>query len=202
MGTHSLAYLLAVRVFCVSLLRLHSLPPTLFPSSSAAALLLDPPLRDGSQSPFHGSVYTLKTYEDNHLVRVTLEGAGEGRVLVVDGGGSLRVALLGDQLAALAARNGWKAIVVLGAIRDAAAIDAQARDQDQAAAQPGGFTGGAGAGGVAICIKALGTSPVKSVKRGWGSRDIPLNIGGVAVQTGDYLYADRDGVLVAKKKLH
>lgn len=145
----------------------------------------------GNPSPFHGPVYTLKTFEDNHLVRATLEGPGEGRVLVVDGGGSFRCALVGDQLAALATRNGWRGIVVWGAIRDAAVIDAQAQAQ---AKQPTATAG--------VAIRALGTSPVKSVKRGWGSRDIPLSLGGVPVQTGDYLYADRDGILVTKKKLH
>lgn len=114
-------------------------------------------------------------------MRATLEKPGEGRVLVVDGGGSMRCALVGDQLAALAVRNNWAGIVIHGAIRDSAVID---RD-------------------CAISIKALGTSPVKSVKRGWGNADVPVSfLGGITMKTGDYIYADSDGVLVAKKALH
>lgn len=95
----------------------------------------------------------------------------------------MRCALVGDQLAALAVRNGWAGIVVHGAIRDSTVIDKEC----------------------CISIKALGTSPVKSLKRGWGTVDIPISFGqtgGVTIRTGDWIYADADGILVAKKALH
>lgn len=116
-------------------------------------------------------------------MRTTLEKDGQGRVLLVDGGGSLRCALVGDQIAALAAKNGWAGVVVHGAVRDADTIDAEC----------------------SVSIKALGTSPVKSVRRGWGALDVPVTLGqqgGIMIRTGDYVYADADGVLIAKKPLH
>ena len=103
---------------------------------------------------------------------------GEGRVIVVDGGGSRRRALLGDMLAEQAAEHGWAGLVINGVIRDVDEI-----------------------GGTALGVQALGTVPVKTDKRGEGQRDIPLHFGGVMVAPGDYIYADNNGVLVSKKPL-
>jgi regulator of ribonuclease activity A len=130
----------------------------------------------------HGPVLTLKVHEDNGLVRATLETPGEGRVLLVDGGASLRCAIVGDQLGSLCQKNGWGGIIVVGAVRDVAAL----------ASMP-------------ICVQALGTNPHKSVRRGGGARDVGINVGSGAfgvIHTGDYLYADEDGVIVSKNKLH
>ncbi len=142
--------------------------------------VLELPLRDfGGSKAFHGPVTTLKVFEDNSLVRAAFEEPGAGRVLVVDGGGSLRCALVGDLLAELAAKNGWAGAVVYGAIRDSAPIV-----------------------GIAIGLKALATHPRKSVKRGEGQRDIPVSFGGLTIRPGDYLYADADGVVVGAAAVH
>jgi len=158
-------------------------------SSAATADLYDkygedlqiaaPIFRDfGGDIAFEGPVVTLKVFEDNSLVRSALEEPGDGRVLVVDGGGSLRCALVGDMLAELGRKNGWAGIVVYGCVRDA---DVMA--------------------GMAIGIKALATNPRKSVKKGEGARDLTLRFADLVVQPGQYLYADRDGIVVARHKL-
>lgn len=145
------------------------------------ATVLAPVFRDyGGVSGFHGRVVTLKVYEDNALVRSTLETPGERRVLVVDGGGSLRCALVGGMLAELARRNDWVGILVYGCIRDVAEL----------AAQP-------------IGIKALAAHPRKSEKglhSGHANRVIEL--AGARIAPGDWLYADADGVLVSPERLH
>jgi regulator of ribonuclease activity A len=142
--------------------------------------VLAPIFRDfGGLLTFAGPVTTLKVFEDNSLVRAALEEPGQGRVLVVDGGGSLRCALVGDNLAALGHKNGWAGIVVYGCIRDAAPI-----------------------GTIAIGVKAIATNPRKSVKKGEGERDVTLRFAEVVIAPGDYLYADIDGVVVADKQLH
>lgn len=132
----------------------------------------------GGRKLFHGPVTTVKVFEDNSLVRQALEERGEGRVLVVDGGGSMRCALLGDQLAALGHKNGWAGAVVYGCIRDAADI-----------AQ------------IDFGLKALMTHPLKSVKKGIGDRDVPVTFAGITIRPGDYLYADHDGIVVADEPL-
>lgn len=138
-----------------------------------------PIFRDfGGDVAFEGPVVTLKVFEDNSLVRSTLEEAGDGRVLVVDGGGSLRCALVGDMLAELGRKNGWAGIVVYGCVRDA---DVMAQ--------------------MSIGIKAIATNPRKSVKKGEGARDVTLRFAELAVQPGQYLYADRDGIVIAQHKL-
>lgn len=138
-----------------------------------------PMFRDfGGDIAFEGPVVTLKVFEDNSLVRSALEEPGDGRVLVVDGGGSLRCALVGDMLAELGRKNGWAGIVVYGCVRDA---DVMA--------------------GMSIGIKALATNPRKSVKKGEGARDLILRFADLVVQPGQYLYADRDGIVVAPHKL-
>jgi regulator of ribonuclease activity A len=138
-----------------------------------------PIFRDyGGKSSFEGSVSTLKVHEDNFLVRVALEEAGDGRVLVVDGGGSLRCALVGDNLAALGVENNWEGIVVYGCIRDAALIS-----------------------NIEIGVKALATNPRKSIKQGAGERDIAVRFAEVVISPGDYLYADLDGIVLAGDRL-
>jgi regulator of ribonuclease activity A len=132
----------------------------------------------GGQPAFSGRIATLKLFEDNSYVRKTLEQPGAGRVLVVDGGGSLRRAIVGDQLAALAVSNGWAGVVVYGCIRDSAAI-----------------------GGMAIGLLALATHPQKTDKKNIGEADLAVTFGGVTFQPGDWLYADADGILVSKNAL-
>ncbi len=131
-------------------------------------------LRDvGGVPAFRGGVATVRCDEDNALVREVLSEPGAGRVLVVDGGGSLRCALVGDNLAAIARDNGWAGIVVHGAVRDVVAL-----------AQ------------VAIGVKALGTNPRRCGRAGGGARDVPVSFGGVTFTPGALLHADEDGVLV------
>ena len=132
----------------------------------------------GGRKDFCGPIATLKVHEDNSLVRAALEQPGQGRVLVVDGGGSLRCALVGDVLAQLGKDNGWAGIVVYGCIRDSAVIAT-----------------------IDIGVKALNTNPRKSVKKGAGDRDITLEFAGVRFESGAYLYADTDGVLLSAAKL-
>jgi len=140
----------------------------------------EPIFRDygGNRSFIHGEVVTLKVFEDNSLVRSTLETAGNKRVLVVDGGGSKRCALVGGNLAQLAYENQWVGIVVNGCIRDSAEIAE-----------------------IPIAVKALATSPKKSVKKGVGDSAVSVTFAGIEFRPGDYLYADRDGILVAKESL-
>ena len=141
--------------------------------------VMAPIFRDyGGNKIFEGEVLTLKAFEDNTLVRATLETAGEGRVLVVDAGGSMRCAMVGDQLAELGVKNDWAGIVVYGCIRDVGPISE-----------------------LAIGVKALGSNPRKSVKKGAGETDLPLRFAEVEIKTGDYLYADLDGIVLADSKL-
>ncbi len=132
----------------------------------------------GGVRRFSGPIATVKVYEDNSLVRAALEEPGEGRVLVVDGGGSLRCALVGDLLVEIAYRNGWAGLLVYGCIRDSEAIAS-----------------------IPLGLKAINTHPRKSVKRGAGERDGTLHFGGVSFVPGHYLYADADGVLVSTEPL-
>ena len=128
----------------------------------------------GGRAAFSGPVQTLACFEDNSFVRSLLEEKGEGRVLLVDGGASMRCALLGDKLGVLAVTNGWAGVVVYGAIRDAAVM----RTLD-------------------LGVMALGTCPIKSEKRNSGRPGDPVQIASVTVSTGMWLYADDDGVAVS-----
>jgi regulator of ribonuclease activity A len=141
--------------------------------------IADPVFRAfGRRAAFAGPVTTLRVFEDNVLVRSALEEPGEGRVLVVDGAGSMRCALLGDMLAALAADNGWAGVVVNGCIRDSADIAE-----------------------IDIGVRALATMPLKSRKLGRGQRDVPVAFAGILFEPGHHLYADEDGVLIAADAL-
>ena len=134
--------------------------------------------RFGKRERFYGPARTLKVFEDNALVRSTLETPGEGKVLVVDGGGSLRSALVGGNLAALAQNNGWSGIIVYGCVRDTLELNA-----------------------CDVGVHALGTIPRRSARKGVGDRDIAVTIAGVIVHPGDAIYADIDGVLVSRQAL-
>lgn len=132
----------------------------------------------GGKSSFCGSIATLKLFEDNGLVRKTLDTPGNGRVLVIDGGGSLRCALLGDQLAALAVNNGWAGIVIWGCIRDSVAI-----------------------GAMDLGVFALATHPQKTVKKNIGEAGVPVSFAGIDFVPGEWLYADADGLIVSAEPL-
>ncbi|MFO1346473.1 MAG: ribonuclease E activity regulator RraA [Rhodocyclaceae bacterium] len=134
--------------------------------------------RYGGRNAFSGRIATLKLFEDNSLVRTAFGEDGKGKVLVIDGGGSLRCALVGDQLAILAQKNGWEGVIVYGCIRDSGDIN-----------------------GIDIGVRALDTHPQKSIKKNVGDRDIAVTFGGVTFKPGEYLYADEDGVLVSEKPL-
>jgi regulator of ribonuclease activity A len=131
----------------------------------------------GGKSTFCGEMVTLKVFEDNSFVRKALEQPGEGKVLVIDGGGSLRCALLGDMLAEMAIKNKWSGIVVYGCVRDSAALK-----------------------NLSLGIKALNTHPMKSVKRNEGQEQITVHFAGVSFVPGHFLVADEDGMVVCESK--
>lgn len=132
----------------------------------------------GGELRFAGPIATIKCFEDNSLVRDLVGEPGNGRVLVIDAGGSLRRAVVGDMLGKKAVDNGWSGIVVYGCIRDSAALSA-----------------------LPLGVKALATHPLKTDKRGEGQRDIVVRFGGVTFHPGDWLYADEDGIVVARREL-
>jgi regulator of ribonuclease activity A len=133
----------------------------------------------GSTVAFKGQAITLKVFEDNSLIKQILENEdGTGKVLVIDGGASIRCALVGGNLATAAVKNGWAGIVVDGAVRDVAEIEA-----------------------LAIGVRALALNPLRAVKRSTGVRDLTIVVAGVTVQPNDWIYADADGMLVSPKAL-
>jgi regulator of ribonuclease activity A len=142
--------------------------------SDGAFRVLPPVFRDyGKKRRFFGQVATVKCFEDNTLVKAAVDSAGKGRVLVVDGGASLRRALLGGNLGKAAAKNGWAGVVVDGCVRDV--------------------------GELVECdvgIRALASMPLPTEKRQEGQTDVPVQIQGVWVRPGDWLYADEDGMVV------
>lgn len=148
--------------------------------TSGAFRVLPPVFRDfGARRRFAGPVVTVQCLDDNSLVKAAVEGPGDGRVLVVDGGASLRRALLGGNLGAAAARNGWAGVVVDGCVRDVAEL--------------------------AVCetgIRALGSMPLPTERRNQGLRDTVVQVQGVTVRPGEWLYADEDGTVIADRPLH
>ena len=132
----------------------------------------------GGRARFYGEVSTIKCFEDNSLVREAVAEPGEGRVLVVDAGGSLRCAMLGDLLAAKAVENGWSGVIMNGLIRDSADI-----------------------AGMDLGVKALGTFPLKSVKKGIGERDVIVHFAGVRFSPGSHVYSDEDGIICSDTPL-
>ena len=151
----------------------------LIDSHAARLALVHLPFRRfGTAASFAAPVQTVKCFEDNTVVRAQLEKPGEGRVLVVDGGGSTRIAIVGDILADLAIKNGWAGLVLNASIRDSAEIDQ-----------------------MGTLVFALSTSPVKSAKEGWGKVGCEISFGGVRFNPGDWVYGDADGVLHSSSKL-
>ena len=132
----------------------------------------------GLRRRFAGRLRTVKSYQDNVLLKQMLSTPSQGRVLVIDGGGSLQCALIGDVIAALGMKSGWAGAIVHGAIRDSVAIDA-----------------------LDFGLKALGTNPRKSTKNGDGLTDVPVAFGGVTFVPGHWLYSDEDGILVSATPL-
>lgn len=147
---------------------------------SGAFRVLPPVFRDfGARRRFAGPVVTVQCLDDNSLVKAAVESPGEGRVLVVDGGGSLRRALLGGNLGAAAARNGWAGVLIDGCVRDLAEL--------------------------AVCetgIRALAPMPLPTERRNQGLRDLVVRVQGVLVRPGEWLYADEDGTVIADRALH
>lgn len=137
-----------------------------------------PFLSFGRREAFFGPVTTVKCHEDNVLLKAELQKPGDGRVMVVDGGGSTRVALMGDVLAQFLIEQNWAGIVLNGAIRDSATI----ADMD-------------------VAVRCLGVTPKKSVKHGAGIVGGVVHFGGVEFHPGSWVYADADGVLVAGQEL-
>ena len=127
----------------------------------------------GRRTEFAGAIATVRCFQDNALLKSVLSGPGHGGVLVIDGGGSLHTALVGDVIAELGRANGWAGLIVNGAVRDAATL----RTLD-------------------IGIKALGTNPRKSTKSGAGDRDVVVSLGGVEFGPGDVAFSDDDGIVV------
>lgn len=132
----------------------------------------------GGSAKFHGEVVTIKCFEDNSKVKQALATNGKGKVLVVDGGGSLRCALLGDMLAAMAAANGWQGVVVNGCVRDVEILKT-----------------------INLGVRALNCYPLKSNKRDEGQLEIPVRIAGVNIKPGQFLYADENGMVVTRVRL-
>ena len=139
----------------------------------------EPVFRDfGGLRVFHGRITTLRCHEDNLLLRRTLSTPGEGRVMVVDGGGSLRRALVGDQLGALMLQHGWAGIIVNGAARDIETL----RDMP-------------------VAVRALAACPTRPGQQGTGERDVPVSFAGVTFNPGEWLYADENGIIVSAEAL-
>jgi len=132
----------------------------------------------GGKALFNGQIHTIKCFEDNSFVRKALEQNGAGKVLVVDGGGSMRCALLGDMLGELAVKNGWNGIIVYGCIRDSVAMKK-----------------------LAVGVKALDTIPLKSNKRNEGQENTAVRFAGVDFVPGQFVYCDEDGIIVSAEQL-
>ena len=132
----------------------------------------------GGRKRFHGEAVTIKCFEDNSVVKKLLDTPGKGRVIVMDGGGSLRRAILGDMLAENAQNNGWAGLLIYGCIRDCDEI-----------AQ------------LDLGVKALNTHPMKTVKRGLGDLDVPVTFAGQTIKSGDWVYADNNGIIISDAKL-
>lgn len=132
----------------------------------------------GGRTSFGGQAVTVKCFEDNSRVKELLATDGDGRVLVVDGGGSIRCALLGDMIAESAVKHGWVGVIVYGCVRD---VDAMRQME--------------------LGVQALASIPQKSTRKGIGEVGVTLQFGGVTIRDGDYVYADNNGILVAAEPL-
>lgn len=153
--------------------------PDLCDEYSAELQVLEPLFSSfGGEQSFDGEIVTIKCFEDNSLVKKTLGSKGHGKILVVDGGGSLRCALLGDVLGVMAVENGWRGLVINGCVRDVEILKT-----------------------IKLGVRALHCYPLKSKKRGEGQLNVPLRFAGVSFEPGQYLYADENGIIVAKEQL-
>jgi len=153
--------------------------PDLCDANEGIVRVVEPLFRNfGGKTRFHGRIVTIKCFEDNSLVKSQAATPGEGRVMVVDGGGSRRRALLGDLIGASAVENGWAGLVIWGSIRDVDAI-----------------------GELSLGVQALDAIPVKTEKRGLGDLNIPVTFGGVTFRPGEWIYADNNGVIVSEREL-
>ena len=142
--------------------------------------VMPPVFKDfGGRTRFYGQVLTVKCYEDNSHVKSAVESEGLGRVVVVDGAGSLSRALLGGNLAAAAARNGWTGVVVYGCVRDLSELSA-----------------------LPLGIRALALNPMPTVRANQGQTGVSIQVLGVPVHSGDWLYADNDGMVVSAIPMH
>lgn len=145
----------------------------IYDENEAVARVLPAHYRDyGGARRFHGEAVTVQCLEDGTRIREQVRSPGEGKVLVVDGGGSLRAAILGDRLAIAALENGWRGLIIHGVVRDTAVL-----------------------AGLNIGVKALGAIPRKGVFGGEGLVNVPVDLGGVICQPGDRVFADEDGVV-------
>ncbi|MDV7105469.1 ribonuclease E activity regulator RraA [Vibrio sp. TH_r3] len=133
----------------------------------------------GGSASFAGQLTTVKCFEDNGIIRSILEENGEGRVLLIDGGGSLRRALIDAEIAALAEDNNWEGIVVYGCVREVDELE-----------------------DMSIGIQALASIPVGAANQNIGEIDVPVNFGGVTFLPEDYLYADNTGILISQEALN
>jgi regulator of ribonuclease activity A len=141
--------------------------------------VLEPLFRNyGGRLKFSGEIVTVKCHEDNSLVKETIRTEGRGRIIVVDGGASMRCALLGDMLAAMALDNGWSGLLIFGCVRDVEIVST-----------------------IDIGVRALNCHPRKSEKRGQGQLDVSVSFAGVTIAPGDYLYADENGIVVTHRNL-
>ncbi len=132
----------------------------------------------GGRNAFGGEIVTVKCHEDNSRVKEPLATSGRGKVLVVDGGGSLRCALMGDMIGESAVQNGWEGVIVYGCVRD---VDALVE--------------------LDLGVQALASIPLKSVRKGVGETNLPLSFGGISFVPGEFVYADNNGVIVSAKAL-
>ena len=153
----------------------HYITPDLCDAYPESVQVLEPMFSNfGGRDSFGGEIVTIKCFEDNSRVKEQAELNGKGKVLVVDGGGSLRHALLGDMIAEKASKNGWEGLVIYGCIRD---VDVLAQTD--------------------LGVQALASHPLKSVRRGLGDVNVPVTFAGVTFRPGEFIYADNNGVIVS-----
>nr|WP_314877727.1 ribonuclease E activity regulator RraA [uncultured Pseudomonas sp.] len=157
----------------------HYVTPDLCDAYPDLVQVLEPMFSNfGGRDSFGGQIVTIKCFEDNSLVKAQAELDGRGKVLVVDGGGSLRCALLGDMIAAKAAQNGWEGLVIYGCVRD---VDVLVQTN--------------------VGVQALAAHPLKTDKRGLGDLNVVVTFAGVTFRPGEYVYADNNGVIVSPQPL-
>ena len=153
----------------------HYITPDLCDAYPESVQVLEPMFSNfGGRDSFGGEIVTIKCFEDNSRVKEQAELNGKGKVLVVDGGGSLRHALLGDMIAEKASKNGWEGLVIYGCIRD---VDVLAQTD--------------------LGVQAMASHPLKSVRRGLGDVNVPVTFAGVTFRPGEFIYADNNGVIIS-----